>query len=347
MKKLTFFSILLLLCHLSIAKPPTEFSRIDSHARETPTKYATNVEKLAAYLVKPAKNDFEKVRSFYVWMSENIAYDVELFRRYRPGSSLNITPEDVLKSRKAVCQGYADLFTALCNEVGITSHLVPGYSKGFANRNRTDFSTADHAWNAVNIEGKWYLLDATWGAGGLNDKMQYVASFNEKYFLSAPEEFVKDHMPLHPMWQLLDCPVSMKAFAKGEEAISRELSAKSKCADYARHIETIYQLEGAERTLKMASEAYAFNPDNHVEMARAYMDYAHSIMSKIARELKSREAIEQAIGAQEEALGYLHKADVVLQKVKDRSAEVEKDFLKKNIKHSESNLKSMRAVLNG
>ncbi|MEK6479205.1 transglutaminase domain-containing protein [Catalinimonas sp. 4WD22] len=345
MRKFMLLSVLLLVFQFSVANPPSEYSKIDEHARNTPAKYNRSVEDLAQYLTKPAKNDFEKVRSFFVWMSENITYDVDLFRRYRPGSSLNITAEDVLKRKKAVCQGYADLFTALCDEVGISSRMVPGYSKGFGNSNRTDFSTADHAWNAVYLDNKWYLLDATWGAGGLNDKMQYVAYFNEQYFLSDPKVFIKDHMPLHPMWQLLDCPVSLKAFAKGDEAIALELSAGKNCIDYNQQIEALDALEDAERTIKLAEAAYSFNPENHVVMARGYMDYAHHIMKNISRELRSREEIEHAISAQEDALQYLKKAQALLQKVKDGSADIEKDFVAKNIKHSEDNIKAMKSAL--
>ncbi|MDF9795498.1 hypothetical protein OKW21_000761 [Catalinimonas alkaloidigena] len=347
MRKLTLLSWLLLFFQYSMANPPSEFSKIDEHARNTPAKYARNVEDLAQYLSKPAKNDFQKVRSFFVWMAENITYDVDLFRRYRPGTSLNVTAEDVLKKKKAVCQGYADLFTALCDEVGISSRMVPGYSKGFGNRNRTDFSTADHAWNAVYLDGKWYLLDATWGAGGLNDKMQYVAHFNEQYFLADPKVFIKDHMPLYPMWQLLDCPVSLKAFSKGDEAVAQEIAAGKNCSDFKQQIATIYKLEDAERTIKLAEAAYVFNPENHVVMARGYMDYAHHIMSTIKRELRSREEIEHAINTQEDALQYLKKAHDLLHKVKDGSADVEKDFVSKNIKNSESNLKAMKAALKG
>lgn len=344
MKKLKLLFVALLVYGTAFAEPPTDYAEIDAHAKATPARYANSVDKLAEYLSKPASNDYEKVRSFFVWMSENIAYDVDLFRRYRPGTSLTIEPSEVLQKGKAVCQGYSDLFNALCQEVGIKSRLVPGYSKGFGNRNRTDFSNADHAWNSVLIEGEWYLLDPTWGAGGLNEKMQYKAEFNEKYFLADPEVFIKDHMPLQPMWQLLDCPVSMKAFAAGEEAINKELSNQQKCGSYQQQITRYEAMESADRKLSAAQNAYEFNPDNHLVMARGYMDYAHHIMSGIKRQMNSRQEIEDAIVTQEEALGYLLKAREVLLKA-GQNGKMEMDFVKKNIKNSEDNLKSMRAVL--
>ncbi len=345
MKKLITL-ITLLVWSVSFAEPPSDYTRIDRHARNTPDQYAQSVEKLAAYLTEPAENDFEKVRSFYVWLSKNIAYDVDLFRRYQPGTSLEIGPDDVLKQGKAVCQGYADLFNALCDQVGIESRIIPGYSKGFANRNRTDFSTADHAWNSVLIDDRWYLLDATWGAGGLDEKMEYKAQFNEKYFLSPPENFVRDHMPEQPMWQLLDCPVSIQAFASGEDAIQQAIAHNKNCMSFRERIAEFNAMSPVDRKLQAAKDAYQFNPDNHLVMARGYMDYAHHIMSGIKRQMKSREEIEQGVRAQEEALGYLKKAKNVLNKI-SKGAKMEKDFVNRNIKNGEENLHAMKAVLQG
>ena len=43
---------------------------------------------------------------------------------------------------------------------------VPGYSKGFGYQLRQSFSGEfDHAWNAVFLEGRWHLVDSTWGSG--------------------------------------------------------------------------------------------------------------------------------------------------------------------------------------
>ena len=43
---------------------------------------------------------------------------------------------------------------------------VPGYSKGFGYQTGQSFSGEfDHAWNAVYREGRWHLVDSTWGSG--------------------------------------------------------------------------------------------------------------------------------------------------------------------------------------
>lgn len=49
---------------------------------------------------------------------------------------------------------------------GVQCVTVPGYSKGFGYQTGQSFSGEfDHAWNAVYLEGRWHLLDSTWGSG--------------------------------------------------------------------------------------------------------------------------------------------------------------------------------------
>ncbi len=326
-----------------------DYQKIDEHAKQAPDKAAKTVETLTAYLVKPARNDQEKVRSFYTWLAFHIAYDVQVYRAFDPFAISKTTSADVLQKRKAVCQGYSELFKEMCELAGIKSYLIPGYSKGFGYEpGKKSFAAADHAWNAVWLEGRWHLLDATWGSGGVNNQMKYVQQFNEKYFLADPKVFVKDHLPLEPAWQLLDCPVSMKAFVEGEEAIDRSLAQKrNDCKDHNKVIKTWEGLPEHEKMLQSASEAYAFNPNNHAAMARGYMDYANYIMRGIKSEMHSRQEIEEAVVAQQQALDYLKKADTLLKNVKDNSADMEKQILKKNIQLSEQNLKSMQKVLKG
>ena len=321
------------------------FEQIDEHARNAPANVTNDVNELAAYLAGPATNDLEKVRSFYVWIAENITYDVRTFLHYNPNRYQKVAPNEVLDKRKAVCQGYAELFQAMCQLNDIPCYLIPGYSKGF-NVGNKDFAHADHAWNAVNIDGQWHLLDVTWGSGGLTDQLKFVKEFNEAYFLTAPEIFIRDHMPLDPMWQLLDCPVSMASFVAGEEAIQQELAAASAaCKKPSLSISDFEQSNPDERDLLSAQRAYDFNPDNSLVLVHAYMNRAHHLMSSIPQQLRSRVAIENALQVQEEALVYLEKAQAVIGRTRKGEAEQEKKVLKMNLENSQNNLRGLREAL--
>ena len=329
-----------------LASVEQDYEKIDIHARQAPEKLQYDVKKLTAYLVKPARNDYEKVRSFYVWIADNIAYDVQLFRHYNPSRYQQILPDDVLKRKKAVCQGYADLFQEMCRLANISSYVVGGYSKGFGYTQKKVFTTADHAWNVVRLENQWHLVDVTWGSGGLNDKMRFVKEFSDDYFLTDPKVFVINHLPLEPMWQLLECPVPVTAYAKGDAAVQQHLTkSPQQCLDYAALIASYESKPAVERELFAAEQAYAFNPENPVVLARGYMNIANQLMNSIPRQLSSREAIVEATATQEEAVTYLKEAEQLLNKVKDGSADPEKQLIKANLKTSEQNLKGLKNAL--
>jgi len=337
---------ILLLSTTILSAKEIDYSKIDLHARQAPQNIHTDIGRLVKYLNKPATNDYERVRSFYSWIADNIAYDVKLFKSYRPSHYQPLSPADVLKRRRAVCQGYAELFQEMCQKVGIKSYVVGGYSKGFGYTPKAKFTVADHAWNVVQIEGKWHLIDVTWGSGGLNDKMKFIKQFNEQYFLTDPKVFVFNHLPLAPMWQLLECPVPIKTYAQGEEQIKNHLSqSKRNCLNYNRQIEEFERKSEKERMFFVATMAYDFNPDNPVVLARARMDQANQLMSSIPRQLSSREVILEAIKTQELALSYLTKAQNLVKAVKGTSADQEKKLIASNIKTSEQNLRGMKNAI--
>ncbi|MEZ0369363.1 MAG: hypothetical protein ACAI44_09790, partial [Candidatus Sericytochromatia bacterium] len=64
-----------------------------------------------------------------------------------------------------------------------------------------DVAGSSHAWNAVQIGGKWYLLDATWGAGYV-ENLKFTRRYTSAYLLTPPEIFSIDHLPEEDKWQL-------------------------------------------------------------------------------------------------------------------------------------------------
>ncbi|MCX6678067.1 MAG: hypothetical protein NTU95_09005 [Methanothrix sp.] len=188
------------------------YEEIDRHALNAPSTVEASVESLAAYLVEPAKNDREKARAIFRWITENIDYNVEVF--FKGGSGATYS-EDVLKSRKSVCYGYSDLFLSMAREAGLQAEMIRGYGKGYGYMPGTNFSgPSNHAWNGVMINGSWYLMDSTWGAGYVSGDGRYVRRFDDHYFMAPPSQFIYDHFPEEARWQLLDEPVSKEEFER-------------------------------------------------------------------------------------------------------------------------------------
>jgi len=106
----------------------------------------------------------------------------------------------VANSKKAICDVYARLFKALCNHSGIQCEVVPGRAKSVFHN-----SLQPHAWNAVKILNKWYLLDATWASGTVSyGSDKFTKRLNTFYYLTPSEKIFVNHLPEDQKWTLLD-----------------------------------------------------------------------------------------------------------------------------------------------
>lgn len=192
----------------------SDYRKIDKHALQTPESATESFVDLAAYLVQSAQNDFEKARAIYTWVATHIAYDQERFdkRDWKFYDKIN-RAEDALMYRKTVCIGFAQLFQALAEYADLECEVVLGYARRPQDVG-TSFGKINHAWNAVKIQAKWYLLDVTWGAvdsiktvNNLYDNLEF-----EFYFLTDPDKFIFTHFPQDAKWLLLSKPIDKQTF---------------------------------------------------------------------------------------------------------------------------------------
>jgi transglutaminase/protease-like cytokinesis protein 3 len=157
-----------------------------------------SVSELALALSKYAKTEAEKARIIYIWITDNIDYNVAGFLTGNYGDA---TPTGVLKNRLAVCAGYANLYQALAQKMGLQSAVIVGDAKGLGYI-VGDSDNIGHAWNGVKINNAWYLIDVTWGAGTINNN-QFQREFNSHYFATPPTQMIYSHFPEQSFWQLL------------------------------------------------------------------------------------------------------------------------------------------------
>ncbi len=187
------------------AQRTDEFAAIDAYALGIPRSEASSVDRLATALSRKTTNDREKARAIYRWITRNISYDTHAFFS---GNLGDMSANSVLKTMKGVCDGYAQLFAALAQSMGLEAERVVGNSKGYGYvvGSRIE-GLANHAWNAVKINGSWQLVDCTWGAGYIDTKKNFVERFSDYYFLTPPDQFVYDHFPDDPEKQFLSPPI--------------------------------------------------------------------------------------------------------------------------------------------
>ena len=183
-----------------------DFAEIDRHALAATPADERDLKSLARYLVGPARNDREKTRAIYRWVTDRIAYDADaFFRGDLPGGAA----EETLRRRLSVCDGYSKLTQALGREAGLDVEIISGFARGYgADSNKGE----NHAWNAVHLPEGWCLLDTTWGAGSLGDDHKFHKKFEEFYFLPPAERLATTHWPKEKRWLLLDRPFSWEQF---------------------------------------------------------------------------------------------------------------------------------------
>ncbi len=218
-KKYTFLYLVIFILPLGIIadQPKVEdFRDVDNRAINTPENFEQDIFQLTAYLVQPYSNQSKKVRAIYTWIAYHISYDVDSYMNGLYGA---VYPEDVLEKRKSVCEGYARLFKKMAEAAGIRAEMIGGYSKGYNYQEGELFSHRNsHAWNAVRIDGQWYLVDVTWGSGYINESFRFIRRFNDYYFLTPPHQLIQSHFPEDVKWQLLERKITRPEFEKSAYA---------------------------------------------------------------------------------------------------------------------------------
>lgn len=143
-------------------------------------KFAVVYKRLADKIVydhQVAEDSFSK---------EHAIYKAKLFCKSRnlsegliekEGFDIETNSPNPTLAYRTVCAGYSDILKNALDLVGIESVI----DSGNVHHNLTQNTySGGHAWNKVNIDGKWYYADLTWDAG----KDDY------KYSLKGTDDFI-------------------------------------------------------------------------------------------------------------------------------------------------------------
>ncbi|MGN0153509.1 MAG: transglutaminase domain-containing protein [Lachnospiraceae bacterium] len=98
--------------------------------------------------IHDSMTDYEKELALHDYLVANCKYSEDVAQ---PSESDIYRAYGALVNQDAVCNGYAEALQLLFMCAGINSEFVVGTADG-----------VDHAWNLVELDGKWYHLDATW-----------------------------------------------------------------------------------------------------------------------------------------------------------------------------------------
>lgn len=196
-----------------------DFWRADYIAAQYKGEDLHNLPGLAFNLTSQLSTDVEKFRAIYYWICHNIGGDYYLMAENdRMRNKLKADPTSLnewnrkfkrevfrilLEDKRTLCTGYAYLLKELSQLAGLECVIVYGYGPTNTMKlNRGD--APNHSWNAVKLNGKWYLCDPTWSSGVIDmTVLLFEPLYEDSYFLMDPEQFAESHQPIDKHWELL------------------------------------------------------------------------------------------------------------------------------------------------
>jgi len=121
-------------------------------------------------------DDYEKAKYVHDYIIDLVEYDYDSYEEIKNNKELTY-PEcgniyGAFKRKKVVCQGYAETFKYIMDEIGIECMIVGG---------------PDHAWNLIKLGDNYYHIDATWDDQGAGNDTIY------KYFCLNDEWINRSH----------------------------------------------------------------------------------------------------------------------------------------------------------
>ena len=222
--KTSFYILLFIIAFQSNAQisdfKHIDFKKADSIALGCKNESLKNLPQLSYQLTSNLHTDIERFRAIYRWVCNNIANDYNLYlknkrkrERFKDDSTKfktwnndfrKILFKRLLKDQRTICTGYAYVIKELAKLAKLECEIVQGYGR-VSTTDIENLNLPNHSWNAIKLNGKWYLCDPTWASGIPNPETnRFTFQYNDGFFLANPKLFAVNHFPVDEKWWLLD-----------------------------------------------------------------------------------------------------------------------------------------------
>ena len=163
-----------------------------------PAQYLDNLTRI---INSSTKDPFEKVKMVYDATTLLLDYDVEALKNAHIPLQ---TWEEILTTKKTVCEGYAILFKKICDLLNIPCETVPGFAQGgLLPLTPQKELVPNHAWNIVQINNFWYTIDCTWGSSTADMLTQtQTRKYTTDWLFLNSDYFRYTHFPTDSNFQL-------------------------------------------------------------------------------------------------------------------------------------------------
>lgn len=174
-----------------------------------------DVRTLGRYIGGKFTQPNEKVRAFYYWIANNIAFDL---KAYTGDADPANEPGVVLKKRKGTSLGYANLFQEFCTANDIRCLKIDGYAKYSVFDLENPVTAINHTWNIVQLgktPDKWQNVDVSWAAGTANiDMSKFTKRYTDAWFFTDKNVFSYTHFARIDEWRMANKTMKIKEFNK-------------------------------------------------------------------------------------------------------------------------------------
>ncbi|MFY7669813.1 transglutaminase domain-containing protein [Tenacibaculum sp. MEBiC06402] len=163
---------------------------------------------------KDFSTNINKVKATYAWITLHIKYQVsnskfihepeqivyfdneDLSRKIRAKNDRLV--EESIKDKSGVCEHMALTLKKLCDYFNIENELVKGYVRNNPEDIGIKPKFKNHIWNAVKLEGRWLMIDATYGID--YDRNLDRPECNFSYFDISTKQMRLTHYPSKKRW---------------------------------------------------------------------------------------------------------------------------------------------------
>jgi len=299
--KYTF--LLLLLIFLTGLSPVNTFAQKNKSSFnkiKVPRSKRKSTASLARHLTKGISDDSLKVVAIASYMAIRYTYD---YKSLKSGNWKKRSTKKLLKRK---------LFNELCFEASINCETVIGYTKSWNYEPYDSLIRAEHAWNVIQINGRWKPVDLSWSTGYLKQRKQwirkhlywwlkipykikykFVKELTHDYMFTPPKVFVQTHLPLQSYWQLLRTPIPIEVFEADTISNFFKPKVEKNEINFNYQIQRYRGLPEKDKHLKGALQAFDYNKKNHRILGLGYYNYTTVVQNEIDPKLSEKEQIEQ------------------------------------------------------
>lgn len=261
MKKWIFLFGLLFLPLLAGAQ---NTALVDNRAKTAPLSAAQTKEQIVDFLTKGLSSPEDKARvlaAYLAYQFQRSGYEQRRLEEASQQGRLADEPlkNDFFKTRVGTSFDFASLYQELCTLAGLKAVVIKGYAGKSVRTSRSNsprltvvekgvrqlsgtpnyvLQQYQAAWNAVQIDNQWQLVDTYWMISGNRSEYKEVNNkrsmsiqlsrrtarplslseltrnkqIDDDYFNAKPRFFIKTHFPLDAQWQRLPVPMTWGNF---------------------------------------------------------------------------------------------------------------------------------------